>query len=446
MESSQNVWSDFLHAASKDVSKKEANLIILGDSKVSCLSVADAVLDSLGQPLIKKRDIDIINYSYATVGYPNKRLNSGDYLGVIHINIMCDTTFEDVLVNSLQRLENQEIVFLIAIDFRETAFIMETLLKWLHTASEIIDKLFASKPELLQSWKSRWEQRLLSISQQLQQLQQSQQSQQPQQPASATPQDAAQPGSSSLLPRGLLTTNLGVPLFVVCTHTEIITQSKQFSELRLDFLQRCLRRVCLDHASSLAYFNTAKRGVAPSLTSNLLSLLFPSHYATPAPDFASRDELFIPAGADNAFLIDDLLVGTKLEAVTDFTAVFERPQVAAKRGSAAPQRILSEEEFFAQLVGTDEAASPLPRKSRRSVLQTKPRVSMQPQTAGSPAGSPIPRGGQSGQSGQSGQNGKTTTRNFFENLINGGSTTQTVVPRKSLNVGLLRKGDGTGKK
>lgn len=37
--------------------------------------------------------------------------------------------------------------------------------QWLHTASEIIDKLFASKPELLQSWKSRWEQRLLSISQ-----------------------------------------------------------------------------------------------------------------------------------------------------------------------------------------------------------------------------------------------------------------------------------------
>ena len=34
-------------------------------------------------------------------------------------------------------------------------------------------------------------------------------------------------------------------------------------------------------------------------------LLFFSH-----TQFASRDELFIPAGADNAFLIDDLLVGT----------------------------------------------------------------------------------------------------------------------------------------
>lgn len=49
----------------------------LGDSKASCLSVVDAVLDNLGQPLVKKRDIDMINYSYATVGYLNRRMNSG---------------------------------------------------------------------------------------------------------------------------------------------------------------------------------------------------------------------------------------------------------------------------------------------------------------------------------------------------------------------------------
>ena len=42
--------------------------------------------------------------------------------------------------------------------------------------------------------------------------------------------------------------------------------------------------LCELDASSLAYFNTAKRGVAPSLTSNLLSLLFPPHYATPTPN------------------------------------------------------------------------------------------------------------------------------------------------------------------
>lgn len=45
--------------------------------------------------------------------------------------------------------------------------------------------------------------------------------------------------------------------------------------------------LCDLDASSLAYFNTAKRGAAPSLTSNLLSLLFPPHYATPTPNVHS---------------------------------------------------------------------------------------------------------------------------------------------------------------
>lgn len=41
-----------------------------------------------------------------------------DYLGVIHINIMCDTAFEDILVNSVQRLENQEVFSVLGVDIR----------------------------------------------------------------------------------------------------------------------------------------------------------------------------------------------------------------------------------------------------------------------------------------------------------------------------------------
>lgn len=47
-----------------------------------------------------------------------KSFNRIDYLGVIHINIMCDTTFEDVLVNSLQRIENQEVSTFFIVDTR----------------------------------------------------------------------------------------------------------------------------------------------------------------------------------------------------------------------------------------------------------------------------------------------------------------------------------------
>ena len=108
-----------------------------------------------------------------------------------------------------------------------------------------------------------------------------------------------------------------------------------------------------------------------------------------------------------------------------------------KKTSPPAQRILTEEEFFASLAGNDGNTSPLPRKSRRSTAQSKPRVSIQAQSLSPPSGSSVPRVSSSGD---------MTTRNFFENLINGGNTTQTVVPRKSLNVGRLRKGDGSGKK
>ena len=83
------VWKEFLNAESKDESKREANLVILGTivvksfesigcSKANCLYIADGIMETLGQPPLKKRDIDVINYSYANVGYANRRnLNGG---------------------------------------------------------------------------------------------------------------------------------------------------------------------------------------------------------------------------------------------------------------------------------------------------------------------------------------------------------------------------------
>ena len=50
----------------------------IGCSKANCLYIADGIMETLGQPPLKKRDIDVINYSYANVGYANRRnLNGG---------------------------------------------------------------------------------------------------------------------------------------------------------------------------------------------------------------------------------------------------------------------------------------------------------------------------------------------------------------------------------
>ena len=63
--------------------------------------------------------------------------------------------------------------------------------------------------ETIESLKIDWEKRVLSISQELQKTH-------------STNQESIDASSNPLLPRGLLTTNIGVPLFIVCTHTEFI--------------------------------------------------------------------------------------------------------------------------------------------------------------------------------------------------------------------------------
>lgn len=118
MDSTSTIWNDFLTAATKDELKKEANLVVLGNmrleririigsSKSSCIGIVDGIMETLGQAPLKKRDIDILNYSYVTVGYSNRRTAKGgilvvvpliiDYSGVIHTYILTNDTFWDTL-------------------------------------------------------------------------------------------------------------------------------------------------------------------------------------------------------------------------------------------------------------------------------------------------------------------------------------------------------------
>ena len=84
----------------------------VGNSKTLCQSILNSLLDTLGQSSIKNRDTDIMNYTYTTVGYPNKRNTSGggafgccwnvDYLGVIQIYTVTKESSVDYLCHSLQ--------------------------------------------------------------------------------------------------------------------------------------------------------------------------------------------------------------------------------------------------------------------------------------------------------------------------------------------------------
>ena len=412
MSSKRDVWTEFLNATNQDESRKEANLVILGNSKTSCLSILDSLLETLGQPSIKNRDTDIMNYTYTTVGYPNRRNTSGDYLGVIQVYTVTKESVVDYLCHSLQEGCLDSIFFVIAVDFRETPFLLTQIHKWIDVIIKIVNTLTKWNPEAEQKVKADFAQRVLSLVQS----------------TSAEDDSAADKTIDSkhvtVLPRGLLEKNIGVPFMVVCTNTEAMTQSKQFGESTLDFIQRSIRRITLQYAASLAYVNSLKKKSIPLVLSHIQSIFFPQHYTSPPADFTSFDELFVPMGSDNAYLIDDLITDPKLSAITDYNAVIELPPPSTKRTVVEKTKLESEEEFLASLLPGGERGEPGPRPSRKSVLPTrgegiKPRISMQQKGRETPGSQPaMPSGNEN------------TTRSFFENLMNGGGMRAVSFPER----------------
>ena len=77
-------------------------------------------METLGQPPLKKRDIDVINYSYANVGYANRRnmnggtrcceLYSTESVGVVNIYLTTEERYKDILFSLLPTDGQQDVV------------------------------------------------------------------------------------------------------------------------------------------------------------------------------------------------------------------------------------------------------------------------------------------------------------------------------------------------
>ena len=93
----------------------------IGCSKANCLYIVDGIMETLGQPPLKKRDIDVINYSYANVGYANRRnLNGGtrccelystESVGIVNIYLTTEERYKDILFSLLPTDGQQDVVW-----------------------------------------------------------------------------------------------------------------------------------------------------------------------------------------------------------------------------------------------------------------------------------------------------------------------------------------------
>ncbi|CAG8725000.1 10819_t:CDS:2, partial [Dentiscutata erythropus] len=134
---------------------------------------------------------------------------------------------------------------------------------------------------------------------------------------------------------GVLTTNLAVPLVVVCTKSDnVSTLEKQmdYKEEQFDYIQQSLRTICLKYGAALFYTTTRDPKTFENLRQYVLHRFLGSkssssdakstYTLTVKPNFVERDTVLVPTGWDSwnqikflrdGFDCDGLLQGWDLD-------------------------------------------------------------------------------------------------------------------------------------
>ncbi|KAJ3329768.1 Cytoplasmic dynein 1 light intermediate chain 2 [Blyttiomyces sp. JEL0837] len=106
---------------------------------------------------------------------------------------------------------------------------------------------------------------------------------------------------------GVLTNNLGVPIHIVCTKSDLtlsLEKEREFTEDQFDFIQQSLRTICLKYGASLHYVSMQRPNTISTLRSYLLHRLLDGTEAvisafTQRAQVVDRDTIFVPAGWDS---------------------------------------------------------------------------------------------------------------------------------------------------
>ncbi|GBC13143.2 dynein light intermediate chain-domain-containing protein [Rhizophagus irregularis DAOM 181602=DAOM 197198] len=122
---------------------------------------------------------------------------------------------------------------------------------------------------------------------------------------------------------GVLTTNLSVPLVVVCTKSDKVSsyleRELDYKEERFDYIQQCLRTICLKYGAALFYTTTRLPETFTNLRQYILHRLLgfrPTSSDTKSAfafnikaNYVERDRVLVPAGSDSWRVIKFLKEG-----------------------------------------------------------------------------------------------------------------------------------------
>ncbi|KAG2216387.1 hypothetical protein INT45_004805 [Circinella minor] len=143
------------------------------------------------------------------------------------------------------------------------------------------------------------------------------------------------------LTQGCLSTNLGVPIVIVCCKSDalnMLEQSQDYKEEQFDFIQQTLRCVCMKYGAALFYTSTLHPYTFHNLRQYILHRLLTTQ--TKAYPFSlkaqvvERDSVMVPAGWDSWGKIRVLREGFDCEGVhqgwdADMESIIDRQDPGA---------------------------------------------------------------------------------------------------------------------
>jgi len=300
LKTDENIWFSILNSISSSKTTQCKNLLILGDDnsgKSTILSEFAARHPTEDTSRIPKY---ALSYSYVDI---TEEEDTVAHIGLYRLS--GNSNYKTLIPFAFNEETISNSVAIISLSWENPSTFLKSLETWLDILEEEIKSSISS--ETLQELQGKIEKSIHEYKD-------------PNNESDSTKLDL-NIDSSELdeinipLPEGCLIKNLGIPIIIVCTKSDLIEElenkNKNFNDEKFDYIQQILRTVCLQYGASLIYVTTKNPSTFDILDSYLISVLFNEKNSTlsksllksfefnePAK-YIDKSSVFIPSGWDS---------------------------------------------------------------------------------------------------------------------------------------------------
>jgi dynein light intermediate chain 1 len=109
------------------------------------------------------------------------------------------------------------------------------------------------------------------------------------------------------LEEGVLTVNLGIPIMLICTKSEVVATGEtiKYFNPRFDFILKHLREFTLRYGATL-FFTSARKGTNLEVLHEYLRHRYFEDSLSTGPEINNKESIFIPAGYDSPKFVEQL--------------------------------------------------------------------------------------------------------------------------------------------